>query len=63
VLFFFKKEPKTVALRGYNPLMGVVLFKKRTKNSSSARLQPVDGRCSFLKKEPKTDAVNYIVKC
>jgi hypothetical protein len=40
--FFLKKEPKTLALRGLNLLIGVVLFKKRTKNSSSARLKLVD---------------------
>jgi hypothetical protein len=49
-LFFLAKEPKTLALRGFNPglkqepfyqlLTDVsVLFKKRTKNISSARLQ------------------------
>jgi hypothetical protein len=49
VLFFFKKEPKTMALEGVKPVVKlpviarvyIVLFKKRTKNSGSARLRLV----------------------
>jgi hypothetical protein len=56
VLFFLKKEPKTLALRGFNSLTvccghkeqgfssfgRIVLFKKRTKNISPAGLQRVE---------------------
>jgi hypothetical protein len=33
------KETGTLALQGFNDEVNVVLFKKRTKNISSARLQ------------------------
>jgi hypothetical protein len=94
VLFFLKKEPKTVALRGFKSLdttvfceaeptllllfwkrrtlstiwFGFVLFKKRTKNSGSARLQIVgynsllrsrtNAFASFLEKK---NAVNHMI--
>jgi hypothetical protein len=37
VMFFLKKEPKTLALRGFNYEKCFILFKKGTKNISSAR--------------------------
>jgi hypothetical protein len=31
LLFFFKKEPKTLALRGHNDAVTIVLFEKEPK--------------------------------
>jgi hypothetical protein len=41
VLFFLKKEPKTLALRGFNSL-NLLLFFKELTSTGSARLKNVD---------------------
>jgi hypothetical protein len=68
-LFFLRKEPKIMALRGLQitksvpmlkSLNNVVLFKKRTKNSGSARLtnhrttEPVKSFSCFVFKTNQT---------